>query len=43
MASSALIVIDMLNPYDHPDADAVAVNVVAEPLARLIGRALEAW
>ena len=43
MASAALIVIDMLNPYDHPDADELAVNVegIVEPLAKLIERALE--
>ena len=43
MASAALIVIDMLNPYDHPDADELAVNVegIVDPLAKLIEGALE--
>ncbi|MCW2953811.1 MAG: isochorismatase [Conexibacter sp.] len=38
MADTALIVIDMLNPYDHEDADALAAGVEAiiEPLSRLI-------
>ena len=29
MASSALIVIDMLNPYDHDDADELASHVTS--------------
>ena len=39
--NSALVVIDVLNPYDHEDADALAVNVRAtvDPLASLIARA----
>lgn len=39
----ALIVIDMLNPYDHEDADALADSAeqIVEPLARLVGRARE--
>ncbi len=43
MASCALIVIDMLNPYDHPDADELAAHVkdVVAPLARLLERARE--
>src|SRR3954453_9063788 len=38
MASSALIVIDMLNPYDHADADELAAHVedIVAPLRRLI-------
>jgi nicotinamidase-related amidase len=38
MAATALIVIDMLNPYDHEDADALAAGVeeIVEPLSRLI-------
>jgi hypothetical protein len=34
MASSALIVIDMLNPYDHEDPDELAANVedIVDPL-----------
>jgi nicotinamidase-related amidase len=43
MASSALIVIDMLNPYDHEDADELARHVrdVVDPVSRLIDRARE--
>jgi nicotinamidase-related amidase len=43
MASSALIVIDMLNPYDHDDADELAAHVddIIDPLRRLIERARE--
>jgi nicotinamidase-related amidase len=43
MASSALIVIDMLNPYDHEDADELAAHVehVVRPLRRLIDGARE--
>jgi nicotinamidase-related amidase len=42
--ATALIVIDMLNPYDHADADELAANVegMVEPLAELIARAREA-
>lgn len=38
MGSSALIVIDMLNPYDHDDADELAAQVerIVDPLRRLI-------
>jgi nicotinamidase-related amidase len=38
MGTTALIVIDMLNPYEHEDADALAANVepVVAPLAELI-------
>jgi nicotinamidase-related amidase len=44
MASSALIVIDMLNPYDHDDADHLARHVgdIVDPVRRLIERAREA-
>jgi nicotinamidase-related amidase len=43
MASSALIVIDMLNPYDHADADELAAHVedIVGPLSRLIDCARE--
>jgi nicotinamidase-related amidase len=43
MAPSALIVIDMLNPYEHRDADELAANVegVVTPLRGLIERAHE--
>jgi nicotinamidase-related amidase len=43
MGSSALIVIDMLNPYDHEDADELAGHVedIVDPLRRLIERARE--
>jgi len=41
MAGTALIVIDMLNPYDHEDADELAANVerIVDPLAELVERA----
>jgi nicotinamidase-related amidase len=40
---TALIVVDMLNPYDHEDADALAesVETVVEPLSALIAAARE--
>jgi nicotinamidase-related amidase len=40
---TALVVIDMLNPYDHEDADVLAENVAAivDPLADLISRSYE--
>jgi nicotinamidase-related amidase len=40
---AALLVVDMLNPYDHEDADALAEHAAeaVEPLAGLIGRARE--
>jgi nicotinamidase-related amidase len=43
MGSSALIVIDMLNPYEHDDADELAAHVadIVDPLRRLIDRARE--
>jgi nicotinamidase-related amidase len=41
MAENALLVVDMLNAYRHPDADTLADNVVdiVEPLAGLIAEA----
>ena len=38
---SAVIVVDMLNPYDHEDADRLTANVerVVEPIATLVERA----
>jgi len=41
MPSAALLVVDMLNTYDHEDADALAEHAAAivEPLAGLIARA----
>ncbi|GAA3166138.1 cysteine hydrolase [Planomonospora alba] len=41
MSRAALIVMDMLNPYDHEDADLLAESVerIVEPLAGLVGRA----
>ncbi|KAA0103799.1 cysteine hydrolase family protein [Mycolicibacterium sp. P1-5] len=38
MAKTALLVVDMLNAYQHPDADVLAGNVaeIVEPLAGLI-------
>ena len=44
MPDTALIVIDMLNPYDHEDADVLAGNVeeTVGPLADLIAWAREA-
>jgi len=41
---AALLVVDMLNPYDHEDAEALADSAAAvvEPLARLIAQASEA-
>ena len=43
MPSAALLVVDMLNPYDHEDADVLADNAAAivAPLADLVGRARE--
>ena len=40
---AALLVIDMLNPYEHDDADVLADSVatIVEPLAGLIARARE--
>jgi nicotinamidase-related amidase len=41
MSEAALLVIDMLNTYDHPDADKLAPNVekIIDPLAGLIANA----
>lgn len=41
MPSAAVVVIDMLNPYEHEDADALAATVagVVEPLRELVARA----
>jgi nicotinamidase-related amidase len=41
MSETALVVVDMLNPYQHEDAEALAVSVaeIVEPLAGLIHRA----
>ncbi|SEG40456.1 Nicotinamidase-related amidase [Thermomonospora echinospora] len=43
VSTTALIVIDMLNPYEHEDADALADSVekIVEPLRGLIERARE--
>jgi len=40
MSDTALLVVDMLNPYEHEDADALASSVaqIVEPLAGLIDR-----
>jgi nicotinamidase-related amidase len=40
--ATALCVVDMLNPYDHEDADRLSRNVepVVEPLAELAERAV---
>ena len=40
---SALVVVDMLNPYDHDDAELLtaAVEQVVGPLSRLVARARE--
>ncbi len=42
-AGTALIVVDMLNPYDHDDADALAASVAetVEPIAGLVEAARE--
>jgi nicotinamidase-related amidase len=39
---SALVVVDMLNPYDHEDADQLveSVEAVVEPIAALVERAV---
>lgn len=41
MADTALLVVDMLNTYQHPDADILAGNVadIVDPLATLINEA----
>src|SRR4051795_7742640 len=43
MARTALVVVDMLNPYDHEDADALIESVerVVDPITRLISRAAD--
>ncbi|MEW9552958.1 cysteine hydrolase family protein [Nonomuraea sp. NPDC050783] len=43
MARSALVVIDMLNPYDHQDAELLVprVEAIIEPVAELVARARE--
>jgi nicotinamidase-related amidase len=43
MSTAALLVIDMLNPYDHEDADPLIEQVaeIVEPLADLVRRARE--
>lgn len=40
MTATAVLVIDMLNAYEHPDADKLVPNVepIVEPLADLIAR-----
>ncbi len=44
MAGDALVITDMLNPYEHDDADVLAANVepMVEPLARLVRGAEDA-
>lgn len=41
MSKTALLVIDMFNTYDHPDAEQLADNVadVVDPIAELVARA----
>jgi nicotinamidase-related amidase len=43
VTTTAVLVIDMLNTYDHPDADALAANVakVIDPMTQLIAEARE--
>jgi nicotinamidase-related amidase len=43
MAGTALIVVDMLNPYDHEDADKLVESVEAaiDPIRRLLDRAAD--
>ena len=42
--SLAVVIIDMFNPYDHEDADALAANVepIIEPIQQLVANAREA-
>jgi nicotinamidase-related amidase len=42
-SATALVVVDMLNPYDHDDADELAANVerVVEPMSGLVQRAAD--
>jgi nicotinamidase-related amidase len=44
MSATALLVVDMLNPYEHEDADVLARHVaqIVEPLSALIARASDA-
>jgi nicotinamidase-related amidase len=44
MATTALIVVDMLNPYDHEDADALAQSVaeIVDPVRALLDGAADA-
>jgi nicotinamidase-related amidase len=41
MSSTAVVVVDMLNPYDHPDAEQLtrSVEPIVDPLADLAARA----
>jgi nicotinamidase-related amidase len=41
MSKTAVLIIDMMNTYDHPDADKLAPNVeeIIEPLAGLVAEA----
>ncbi|UXA09788.1 cysteine hydrolase [Mycobacterium sp. SMC-8] len=43
MSDTALLVIDMFNTYDHPDAEQLADSAadVVEPIAELVARAAE--
>ncbi len=43
MSNTALLVVDMLNAYQHPDADVLAGNVadIVGPLAELINEAMD--
>ena len=43
MTDTAILVIDMMNSYQHPDADALVPNVgkIIDPLADLVRRARE--
>jgi nicotinamidase-related amidase len=43
MTRSALLVVDMLNPYDHEDADALtgSVEQIVQPVAAIVERALD--
>jgi len=43
MSDTAVLVIDMLNPYQHEDAELLIPNVadIIDPLARLVSAALE--
>ena len=43
MSDTAVLVVDMLNTYEHEDAEELVPNVakIIEPLADLVGRARE--